>query len=67
MNNPASILGYVAELQELRVRFEREFDSSLLPVDHCRVNFGEGIEVVVSSVLEIYAAQVLNDVEKRQK
>ena len=64
--NKAAILKYVTELQKLRDRFDTDTYFSTLPIDHCRVNFHEGMDRAVEAVMAVYAEQVLDEIQDRK-
>lgn len=64
--NKVAILKYVTELQELRDCFDTDTYFSMLPIDHCRVNFHEGMNRAVEAALGIYAELVLNEIQDRK-
>lgn len=62
----AIILQYVTELQELRDRFDADTYFNTLPIDHCRVNFHEGMDRAVEAVMAVYAEIVLDEIIGRK-
>lgn len=64
--NKAVILQYVTELQELRDRFDADTYFSMLPIDHCRVNFHEGMDRAVEAVMAVYAEIALDEILGRK-
>lgn len=64
--NKAVILQYVTELQELRDRFDADTYFSTLQIDHCRVNFHEGMDRAVEAVMAVYAEIVLDEIIGRK-
>ncbi|MFR8083084.1 MAG: hypothetical protein ACLU6Z_16120 [Odoribacter splanchnicus] len=63
--NKNKILQYVTELQELRDRFDSELFPATLPVEHCLVNFNEGMDQAVEAVMAVYANTVLEEIQNR--
>lgn len=61
------ILQYVTELQELRERFTNYTFFSNLPIEHCEMNFEEGIDRAVEAVLSVYAEEVLAEIQLRNE
>ena len=63
--NKNKILQYVTELQELRDRFDSELSPTTLPIEHCLVNFNEGMDQAVEAVMAVYANTVLEEIQNR--
>ena len=61
--NKNKILQYVTELQELRV--DSELFPTTLPIEHCLVNFNEGMDQAVEAVMAVYANTVLEEIQNR--
>ena len=64
--NKNKVLQYVTELQELRDRFDSELFPSTLPVEHCLVNFHEGMDQAVEAVMAVYADIILEEIQRRK-
>lgn len=62
----AAILQYVTELQELRDRIDADTYFSTLPIDHCRINFHEGMDRAVEAVMAIFADIILDEIISRK-
>lgn len=64
--NKDNILQYVTEFLELRDRFDSELFPTTLPVEHCLVNFHEGIDQTVKAVMAVYADIILEEIQGRK-
>lgn len=64
--NKNKILQYVTELQEFRNRFVSELFPATLPVEHCLVNFHEGMDQAVEAVMAVYADIILEEIQSRK-
>lgn len=64
--NKNKILQYVTELQELRDRFDSELFPTTLPVEHCLVNFNEGMDQAVEAVMVVYSDIILEEIQSRK-
>lgn len=62
----ADALQFVTQLQELRDCFDDATYFSTLPIDHCRLNFHEGMDKAVEAVIAVYAELVLIEIQNRK-
>ena len=64
--NKNIILHYGTELQEFRNRFVSELFPATRPVEHCLVNFHEGMDQAVEAVMAVYADIILEEIQSRK-
>lgn len=65
--NKDETLQFVQDLQELRNDIENCMYFSVLPVDHIRINFSEGIDRAVEAVMAVYCELVLVEIQNRKE
>lgn len=65
--NKDETLQYVAQLQELRDRFDTDTYFLQLPIEHCRINFCNGIDRAVEAVMAVYSELVLAEIQNKKE